>query len=1344
MAEGLQAGRLDVPVIADLAGFAAKLRTEVESAAEGLAAKIKVEIDGKGLRRRLKDVVEEASKGVTATVKVKVDEERVRAEIDGLRRRLDDADLRVPVRPDGDGDNDGSSHGGLLDGLRDLINGAQGEADRTPVNVPVRMSLPGGGRGSLRMLGIGSIISLLQPAVALIGQYGAGLTALVSAAAPAVGVLGAIPGLIAAAGSAAIGTKIAFSGFGEALKQSSAAQQQLAQDGKVTKATQEKLQQALDKLSPSAQKAVSSVTQLSGAWSKVKVSISERFFSKVADQIKPLADKVLPLLDDALGDSAEQMGKLAQRGVKAMQTGAFSKDFAKVAGTNSRVVGNLTDGLANMGHATMDFLVASGPFVERVGQAGEKFTQWVRASVQAGRQTGSLAKFLDHAGDKAAQLGRTTGSLIQGLGGVGKAAMETGNALLDGLEGSMEHFEQWANSGSGQKAMRQFFSDAAPAFHEVNRLFGDLMRGMGRAMKDGGITDLVRQIRTQLMPALGTFFTALGQSVGPAVVSVISNLATVIGNLSQAGSGLGVLLVAFNGLLHAINALTSAFPFLNTAVAVFLGVMVSLKVVTAVSGMLRSFGTSVASAGTSVRGLGTTLQGTATAAGGSLSLWGRMTGVYSRVSQQGNRLTGTLRGIGAANAVASRAMGGMVSALGGPLGITIAAVTIGLGLLASKQETAARATQAHQERVKALTDALAESNGAIDANVRAKAVELLQDTKLADGKTRLVDVMRDADVSLKDLTNAYLEQGGSVTDLQKKLMGLADEHKEYVEHGRDMYVLDYSEQGKRYKAAADALKGVNGELKDSKRDASEAAVAMSDGASTGKTAYDRLSDAVTAYSDKTKTADARTTALKDALDALNGNVMSIHDAQARLNEVMLQAKDSMGNARKESDGWGKSLIDVNGLVDTSTKNGQDLNTQLGQLRDGLVAYTTAAQEAAEQGEISNGEAATKTRDALNGARTSALAMAESFGLSKTQMAGLLDQMGLVPSEISTVLMLSGSTDVNTQLVALSGKLGKLKEGETIPVKALTSSAGAALADLGFSVRKLPDGRVFVTANTKLASANITDFAGKVKTAPKNKKVTVDAVVKQATGDLEGVKKKVSGLKGKTVTVKAPTTAAQAALKDLGFKIKNVDKGGKTVKITVPYDKPKSNVASIQSAINALHGKSLTVYVDWVARGKGAALSKHADGGIVRYAEGGVNALGRRIKTFANGAENHIAQVARGGEWRVWAEDETQGEAYLPLAKAKRKRSEEILDWVARYFGGMVVYPNRALQQYAGGGVRTSTSAATSRASTAQQATSALVGGDLNLTMTSEPTTPGQALNDALFELRRMRRGGLYV
>ncbi|RLP76335.1 phage tail tape measure protein [Mycetocola tolaasinivorans] len=59
-----------------------------------------------------------------------------------------------------------------------------------------------------------------------------------------------------------------------------------------------------------------------------------------------------------------------------------------------------------------------------------------------------------------------------------------------------------------------------------------------------------------------------------------------------------------------------------------------------------------------------------------------------------------------------------------------------------------------------------------------------------------------------------------------------------------------------------------------------------------------------------------------------------------------------------------------------------------------------------------------------------------------------------------------------------------------------------------------------------------------------------------------------------------------------------------------------------------------------------------------------------IKAYANGGvrENHAAQIASAGEYRVWAEDETGGEGYIPLAQSKRGRSLQVWQDIGRRFG----------------------------------------------------------------------------
>ena len=70
--------------------------------------------------------------------------------------------------------------------------------------------------------------------------------------------------------------------------------------------------------------------------------------------------------------------------------------------------------------------------------------------------------------------------------------------------------------------------------------------------------------------------------------------------------------------------------------------------------------------------------------------------------------------------------------------------------------------------------------------------------------------------------------------------------------------------------------------------------------------------------------------------------------------------------------------------------------------------------------------------------------------------------------------------------------------------------------------------------------------------------------------------------------------------------------------------------------------------------------------------------------FANGSENHVAQIAGAGAMRLWAEPETGGEAYIPLSPAKRSRSTAILANVANRFGfGITPYANGGIGDGAG-------------------------------------------------------------
>ncbi|TQF05567.1 phage tail tape measure protein [Kitasatospora acidiphila] len=143
-------------------------------------------------------------------------------------------------------------------------------------------------------------------------------------------------------------------------------------------------------------------------------------------------------------------------------------------------------------------------------------------------------------------------------------------------------------------------------------------------------------------------------------------------------------------------------------------------------------------------------------------------------------------------------------------------------------------------------------------------------------------------------------------------------------------------------------------------------------------------------------------------------------------------------------------------------------------------------------------------------------------------------------------------------------------------------------------------------------------------------------------------------------------AVQAELDKIGASVRAIP-GQKT--ITVSVDAPSSVNIPIYLQQQSKNEKEME------------RLGREANGGVLSfYAQGGI----RR--------EEHVAQIAPAGAWRVWAEPETAGEAYIPLAAGKRARSRQILQEVAHRFGGQVVYGLAAGRQFADGGILTSTAA----------------------------------------------------
>ena len=113
------------------------------------------------------------------------------------------------------------------------------------------------------------------------------------------------------------------------------------------------------------------------------------------------------------------------------------------------------------------------------------------------------------------------------------------------------------------------------------------------------------------------------------------------------------------------------------------------------------------------------------------------------------------------------------------------------------------------------------------------------------------------------------------------------------------------------------------------------------------------------------------------------------------------------------------------------------------------------------------------------------------------------------------------------------------------------------------------------------------------------------------------------------------------------------------KIDVNTTQSLAKIQAVRNSIENLRDRNLTITTTHkVVRNSADSIPYRgeADGGVLDfYAAGGIR-------------EQHVAQIAPAGSWRVWAEPETGGEAYIPLASSKRDRSIDIWEEVGERLG----------------------------------------------------------------------------
>lgn len=871
-------------------------------------------------------------------------------------------------------------------------------------------------------------------------------------------------------------------------------------------------------------------------------------------------------------------------------------------------------------------------------------------------------------------------------------------------------------------AQEKVLATQAALMDKLGHTYGDMDRSQGKLGQNikilkAGFEETSAAIGTKLTPIANAFVQLLSGPGLEALSGFGDGLGLVVDGITTLASIFGNLPGPIQAALGAIVAMRIGQRLLGDQVSA-LG--------TTLGGTRAAWGTYTAgvrdaytSARTTSPELGRLNAAMVTlgrSGSGSISAVGRG---FTSAAGATTGFTGALRGVAGASIAAGRGMAsGLMGALGGPWGVALTVATLALGAFMGHVQKSKGDQEAAAAATRDWSAAFEESGGAIDENISAMMRKKVADLEGAG-------TLDAYGYSIADVTAALMTQGGAFDEIIAKMEGAQDGAM------TGSLVADLANGSGETVASTQAVIDGLTQLRDEYNQGREMAATLTEAqnaqaasmrdqgreAEIVTPAMQAVHDAMAEMSDTAATGADKVKSLSDALDALHGDQMTVEEATHSVNEAIRDLDFSEVEA---------GMIGANGAIDTTTKAGADLWDQVNDLTEGTHGLAAAQLEMALRNGQTLPEALGAATLAVEDQRQALIDAAMAAGIGEDAAKKLADHYGLIPETVRTTLEQSGAAEARDVIAAIGDQLVTVTGDHSFRVDALTDEAKLRLMEIGYGVQEI-DGEFEITANNANALASLAAARAEVDGFPKDANVEVTAATEQLVVALNDVGVQVRALPPGQVRLLDNTPEVRAKLEELKVGYTEIDghiaitdntpekvdallgvsehvrmlpPGHIEITDTSPENIAKLNELGIKTTTlpngkvvitdNALdtannideklNGKTtsgrhniITSIIDNVR----SLWGSNADGGyypsVETFADGGtygkpMAASQLPAKATPPAVESHQAQIAPAGAWRVWAEEETGGEAYIPLGASKRKRSTSILAAVASAFG----------------------------------------------------------------------------
>lgn len=441
----------------------------------------------------------------------------------------------------------------------------------------------------------------------------------------------------------------------------------------------------------------------------------------------------------------------------------------------------------------------------------------------------------------------------------------------------------------------------------------------------------------------------------------------------------------------------------------------------------------------------------------------------------------------------------------------------------------------------------------------------------------------------------------------------------------------------------------------------------------------QASESISVLADSASSGQDKLSALNTLLQAMGlapkDAELAMMDAAAAVDEIVEKAE----KATHPVEQLGDSLFDMNGKLEPTNASARELS-------DRLMGMTQDLQSVA----VNGGD----VQAAFDMMSPAIAATAEEFNLTEDKVRELLASYGAIPEVLETSVSLEGASESSQEIAQVYTALEHMRsEGKsTIEISAVGDQAKAVMDELGVKWIETvgPDG----VKNVKISAADdeaiasiqrVTTLASELGDREFDAKLLLDTTpaqfsaaqaqqlldaldIQQPTPEANLIIDKLkSGQQvalGDLQFLNAQSANPQAALNKAALDQGVAQARGQMEATDRLRANPKVGVDNSQAKIG------INQVIGWLASMPTMRMIRIITRREDNAADGLINYGAHRFMA-AGGAQpmsQQPPQIAAGGRWITWAEDETHGESFIPHAMSKRRRSTQILAETASIFG----------------------------------------------------------------------------